>query len=255
MSFIGKVVLITGASSGIGAACAEYYAKEGALLALVGRNAEKFDRVIEKIKENGIDEEPLVILADVTTEAERIISETIEKYEHLDILINNAGVLIRGSFETMQLDDFDLMMATNIRSAVELTKLAMPYLIVTKGNIANVSSAAGLIAAENAIAYSMTKAAMNHFTKCLAIGYAEQGVRVNAICPGYIVDTDLYGDDRESAELVGAAEYMAKAHPLQRNGSTEDCVNAIAFVTKDSASFVTGIFLRVDGGLSTKGVI
>lgn len=109
MAFVNKVVLITGASSGIGSKCAEYYAKEGALLALVGRNADKFESVIDRIKESGVETEPLVILADVSVDAKRIIDETISKYGRLDILINNAGLLIIGSIDAMQMQDFDGM--------------------------------------------------------------------------------------------------------------------------------------------------
>lgn len=97
----------TGASSGIGAACAEYYAKEGAKLALVGRNADKFESVTERIKESGVENEPLVILADVSVDAERIMSETIEKYGRLDVLINNAGFMIPAPFNSMEMADFD----------------------------------------------------------------------------------------------------------------------------------------------------
>lgn len=92
MSFEGKVVLITGASSGIGEACAEYFAKEGALLALVGRNPERSKKVVENIKKSGVKSEPLLILADISVDSERIITETIEKYGRLDVLINNAGI-------------------------------------------------------------------------------------------------------------------------------------------------------------------
>lgn len=91
MSFIGKVILITGGSGGVGAACALHFAKKGAFLALVGRNAEKFQKVVDKIKESGIEMEPLIIYADVSTEAQRIVDETIEKFGSLDVLINNAG--------------------------------------------------------------------------------------------------------------------------------------------------------------------
>lgn len=144
MSFQDKVILITGGNSGIGAGCAEFFATEGALLALVGRNEEKFKKVLEKIKENGVEIEPLVIIADVTVDAERIINETIEKYGRLDILINNAGFSINGTIETVQLEDYDSMMATNVRAVINLTQLAIPYLTETKGNIVNVSSIAGM---------------------------------------------------------------------------------------------------------------
>lgn len=165
MSFEGKVILITGASSGIGAACAEFFAEKGAFLALVGRDATKFDEVISRMKENHIEIEPLVILADIRIDAERIMSETIERYGHLDILINNAGIIAFDSLETMKIEDYDEIMATNVRSVVILSQLAMPHLIATKGNIINVSSAAGIIPAEVCLAYAMSKAALNHFTK------------------------------------------------------------------------------------------
>lgn len=107
MSFEGKVILITGASDGIGRGCAEFFAKEKAFLALVGRNAEKFKNVLAQIKQIGVDMEPLVILADISIDYERIIEETIEKYGRLDILINNAGFSIPGSIETTKVEDFD----------------------------------------------------------------------------------------------------------------------------------------------------
>ncbi|XP_031626743.1 uncharacterized protein LOC116343020 [Contarinia nasturtii] len=252
MPFIGKVILITGASSGIGAAAAEYFAKKGALLALVGRNAEKFEKVLDKIKASEIDLEPLVILADVSIDAERIMSETIEKYGHLDILINNAGFSIQGTIETLQMDDYDSMMATNVRGVVELTKLAIPYLLETKGNIVNISSAAGIMPVPSNCAYSMSKAALDQFTKCVAMDLAAKGVRCNSVNPGFI-ETDFHGVERDTDEWAAVEELCAQKHPLQRIGYCDDCVNAIAFLADESANFITGILLRVDGGISTKG--
>lgn len=139
MSFADKVILITGGNSGIGAACAEYFAKKGALLALVGRSAGKFEIVIERLKEKGAEVEPLVILADISTDAERIVAETIEKYKRIDILINNAGFATFDYLDAMTMADYDAMMSTNVRGLVELTKLTVPHLIATKGNIVNVS--------------------------------------------------------------------------------------------------------------------
>ena len=111
MLFENIVILITGANGSIGSACAEYFAKQGALLALVGRNEKKFEKIVKKIKGIGANmNEPLVIIADVSIDAERIINETIEKYNRLDILINNAGFSIPGSIETLKMDDYDAMM-------------------------------------------------------------------------------------------------------------------------------------------------
>lgn len=184
MSFKDKVILITGANSGIGAACAEYFANEGAFLALSARNAEKFEKVIEKIKENGVEHEPLVILADISNEAERVLTETIEKYGKLDILINNAGFGLPGSIKTLSMEHYDSIFATNLRGTVELTHLAVPYLIESKGNVLNVSSVAAIASVKTFIAYSMSKAAMDKFTNCAAIELAEKGVRINSINPG-----------------------------------------------------------------------
>lgn len=160
MRFANKVTIITGSNSGIGAACAEYFAKEGALLALVGRRAEKFESVIEKIKEHGVEIEPLIIVADVSVDAARIISETIDNYGRIDILINNAGFAIYDDLENMKIEDYDKVMATNTRGAIELTKFALPHLLETKGNIVNVSSIAGVVPVIAAFAYSMSKGIM-----------------------------------------------------------------------------------------------
>lgn len=172
MSFTNKVILITGANSGIGQAAAEYFAKEGALLALVGRRAEKFENVLTNIKESGIDMEPLVIVADVATDAERIIGETIEKYGRLNILLNNAGFTTFGTLEEMQMDDYDAIMATNVRGPVVLTRHAIPYLVETKGNVVNVSSALAIVPSEMVFAYSMSKAMLDQFTRCAAMELA-----------------------------------------------------------------------------------
>lgn len=184
MSFENKVILITGASSGIGASLAIYFAKEKAKLALVGRNAQRFEEVVEKIKEFNVEAEPLVILADIMVDCERIMSETIEKYGCLDILINNAGFAIPGSIETTKIEDYDAIMATNVRGTFLLTQLAIPHLIESKGNIINVSSVCGIRSFPMLLAYSMSKAALDQFSRCISVDLANKGVRVNGVNPG-----------------------------------------------------------------------
>lgn len=255
MAFQDKVILITGASSGIGAACAIHLAKEGALLALVGRNEEKFAKVTESIKESGVETEPLVILADVSTDAERIVSETVEKYDRIDVLINNAGFARQGTLETATLEDYDAVMGTNVRGLFQVSQLALPHLIASKGNMVNVSSVCGLRQFKNFLAYCMSKSALDQFTKCAAIEFAEQGVRINAVNPG-VIDTDFHYNSFNNPtedEHVEFLETYAKLHPMQRVGESDDVVQAIVFLINDrTAGFVTGVCLPVDGGLCAK---
>lgn len=144
--FVNKVVLITGASSGIGAGTAEYLASQGAWLALVGRNEQNLKNVAAKCTPTHGAPEPLQIIADVTNEADvkRIIDTTIERFNKLNVLVNNAGILKRGTIQTSTLQDYDNIMNVNVRSVFHLTQLATPHLIATKGNIVNVSSVNGI---------------------------------------------------------------------------------------------------------------
>lgn len=185
MSFEDKVILVTGASSGIGADAAKHFAKLGGKVALVGRNEELLDEVVNAIVEAG-SPEPLKIVADVTVDAERIINETIEHFGQLDVLVNNAGFGKKQSIMESSMEFYDEIMATNTRAVVELTKLAAPHLETTKGNIVNVSSIAGIIAIKNMPFYNMTKAALDQFTACAALEFGPKGVRVNSVNPGAI---------------------------------------------------------------------
>lgn len=253
MSLEGKVYLVTGASSGIGAELSIQLAKEGASLALVGRNAEKFEKVVNRIKDEGVDDEPLVILADVSTDAERIVTKTIEKFGKIDVLINNAGFAIPASIETVQLDDYDKIQATNIRGTLHLTQLAIPYLEESKGNIVNVSSVCGLRPFIGFLSYCMSKAAMDQFTRCVSIELAPKGIRVNSVNPG-VIDTEFHEtaghvDDGEQTIL----EKFTHMHPIGRVGTANEVVKAIMFLSDDrTASFVTGVCMPIDGGLVVK---
>lgn len=183
MDFTGKVVLITGASSGIGAVTAKYLTHLGASVVMTGRN-------VESLKKSGAKcvgkHEPLLIAADVTKEEDnaRVIEETINKYGKLDVLINNAGRGVFGSIETTSLDQLDDMLNINVRGAYHITMLAVPHLIKSKGNIVNVSSITGIRVFPNSLAYCISKAALDQFTRCVALELAPKQVRVNSVNPG-----------------------------------------------------------------------
>ena len=164
MSFSDKIVLITGASSGIGADAAIHLAKKGASVAIIARNPDRLRKVAEEIEKSGAPT-PLAIVADVTKDAERIVRETIERFGRLDVLVNNAGYGKPDNVTTADLSQFDGIFDTNIKSVITLTKLCVPHLEKTQGNIVNVSSVAGLKAIPNLLTYCMSKAALDQFTK------------------------------------------------------------------------------------------
>ena len=184
MSFKDKVVIITGASSGIGAAAAINFSKFGAKVAITGRNENNLKETAVKCEN-----EVLSIVADVTNEADRmkIIEETIDKFSKIDVLINNAGIGLVAGLLTTTLNKYDEVMNTNVRSVFHLTQLAVPYLIKTQGNIVNVSSIVAQRQFPERCVYSMSKAALDQFTKCIALELAPKNVRVNAISPALIV--------------------------------------------------------------------
>lgn len=248
MNFTGKVFLITGASSGIGADAAIHLSKIGASVAIVGRDAIKLNIVAQKIHEAG-SSEPLQIVADVTKDAARIINETVQKFRKIDVLVNSAGIALISGETLDNLDVYDRVMDTNVRSILEITKLAVPHLEATQGNVINVSSVGGSIVESHGVVYAMSKAALDHFTRCAAVELAPKGIRVNSINPGAIV-TPIFETAGMSADAI--ARYVEQCetthHSPRRPGSVEDTSSAIAFLASNAANFITGHLLFVDGG-------
>lgn len=248
--FVNKVVIITGASSGIGAGTAENFAQLGAWLVLVGRNTGNLEATAAKCVPTHGAPAPLAIVADVTEEADaaRIVEETIARHKRIDVLVNSAGIIARGTIETSTLADFDQVMRVNVRSIFHLTQLAVPHLIAAKGSIVNVSSVNGMRSFPGVLAYNMSKSALDQFTECVALELAAKGVRVNSVNPGVIV-TDIHKrgglDDEAYAKFL---EHSRTTHALGRPGDVTEVAEAIAFLASERASFITGALLPVDGG-------
>jgi len=250
MEFKDKVVLITGASSGIGAGAAELFATKGAWLVLVGRNATNLSAIAAKCSPTHGAPEPLQIVADVTKEADavKIIETTIEKCKRLDVLVNSAGIIERGTIENTTLAQYDAVMNTNVRAIFYLTQLAVPHLVAVKGNVVVVSSVNGIRSFAGVLAYNISKSAVDQFTRCVALELAPKGVRVNSVNPGVIV-TDIHRrggmDDEAYAKFL---EHSKTTHALGRVGDVKETAAAIVFLASDGASFITGVQLPVDGG-------
>ena len=256
LRFAGKVSLVTGASSGIGRGAAVELASQGSRLALVGRN-EKNLRItkaqcLERSDGRLADEEVLLISADLTAESDtqRVVSETFARFNRIDVLVNAAGIIDKGTTESTPLAAYDRMMNINLRSVFHLMQLTIPHLKVTKGNIVNVSSVTGLRAFPGVVAYNVSKAGLDQLTRTAALELAESGVRVNAVNPGVVV-TELHKSGGMSEEEYSKfLEHSKSTHAMGRAGTTGEVAKAIAYLASDDASFTTGVTLPIDGGRS-----
>lgn len=249
MDFNDKVVLITGASSGIGAATAIYLSKLSAKLALVGRNEKNLKRIaLYCEKSKGI--KPIAITADLTSDvdAERVVNETIEHFGTLNVLLNNAGIIAMGGIKNSTMDSYDKVMATNMRSVYQITMLAVPHLIKSKGCIVNTSCIASTKPSTMALAYNTSKAALDQFTKCVALELAADGVRVNSVNPGFVKTNLLKDIGLNEEQLVHFGQNVVGNMPLKRPVEADDVASLIAFLASDKARSITGTHHVVDGG-------
>lgn len=246
-----KVVLITGGSSGIGAGAALHFASLGCRLAICGRSKENLQKIMKQCIDSGLPKEKInSILGDVcvVADCERTVKEVIDRYGRLDVLVNSAGMQIPGSIETTKLEDYDKQMNTNVRSVFVLTQFAVPHLIKTKGNIVNVSSVAGLRSFPGILAYNMSKATVDQFTRAVALELADKGVRVNAVNPGVIVTEIHKRGGMSEQDYQQFLDRCKTTHALGRAGTVQEVAKGIAFLASDDASFITGETLSIDGG-------
>ncbi|XP_035788996.1 3-oxoacyl-[acyl-carrier-protein] reductase FabG-like [Anopheles albimanus] len=250
MDFTGKIVIITGASSGIGAATAKYLTGLGATCVLAARSEENLKAVQKDCLALGKGE-PFLVVTDVTRreDCERLLRLTIAKYGRVDVLVNNAGKGAGGSIEVADFEQFDDILNTNLRSVFTLTKLTVPHLIESRGNIVNVSSVAGTNSFPNALSYCVSKAALDQFTRCTALDLAPKGVRVNSVNPAVIVTEFHKALGMDEQAYAAYLKHCESTHPLGRVGNADEVAASIAFLACDrTASFTTGTCLRVDGG-------
>lgn len=246
--FDKKVVIITGATSGIGRATALRFAMEGANIAAVGRKKEALSEVCDAIKKNKVNALP--VNADVTIEsdARRVIAETVSKFGRIDVLVNAAGILANGTIEDTLLDSWDKMMNINLRSVFNLMQLALPHLEKKKGNIVNVSSVTGLRAFSGVLAYCVSKAGLDQLTRCAALELAPKGIRVNAVNPGVVITNIHRRSGMNESDYEAFLEKSRMTHPLGRAGEPEEVAELILFLASDDASWITGATYSIDGG-------
>jgi NAD(P)-dependent dehydrogenase (short-subunit alcohol dehydrogenase family) len=237
-------VLVTGANSGIGKAVALQLAKEGATVLAVARRKEALEAVASSRDRIHI------FPADLSNAEQRtaLVNDVLQRFRELDVIVHAAGIIGSGTIETTTTEDWQKMMTINLDAVFHLTQLFLPALILRKGNIVNISSVAGLRSFPGVLAYSVSKAALDQFTRCAALELAPKGVRVNAVNPGVVV-TGLHRSGGMAEEQYQSfLERSKTTHPLGRVGTAEEVAELVLFLASDRASWITGVTVSIDGG-------
>ncbi len=249
----GKAALITGGTAGIGYATALLFLENGAKVAITGKSRDTGEDAVRKIRHSGF-EEILFIQGDVSraTDAKRMIAETVKHYGKLDVLFNNAGIWISGTAEEMPEKDWDKVINVNLKGSFLCSKYAAPYLKKTKGVIVNNASCDGLVGEAGAAAYCASKGGLVLLTKAMALDFAKFGIRVNCVCPGYVMTRMLESDLPRGISREKYLRSISREHPLRRIAKPDEIARTVLFLASEDSSFITGAALPVDGGYVAK---
>lgn len=240
--FINKVALVTGAASGIGRATAMRLASEGARVMLADMNSEGLSETANMISSETVQ---IVFDAAQRAECQEIVSNTITEFGQLDVLCNIAGFAMCKNFMDISGDQWSKMIDVNLNSVFHISQAALPHLLISKGNIVNMASSAGLVGQAYNSSYCATKGGVVMLSKALAVEFASRGVRVNAVCPG-AVETPLTNSfaPPEDADI----SLMERLYPLIEMAQPEEIAGAVAYLASSEARFVTGDAFSIDGG-------
>lgn len=249
-----KVTIVTGAGSGIGAATAVLFAKEGAKVVAADIEKQKGTRTVDLIKSNN--GEAIFIQVDlaVADSIKKMVESTIENYSKLDILVNNAGIYLQANVVETSEKDWDRIMAVNLKGAFLCCKFSIPEMIKDgkSGVIVNVGSEAGIVGIKNQVAYNVSKAGIIELTKSMAVDFAPQNVRVNCVCPG-TTETELVKEALSKAQNPEKARReLETVRPANRLGRPEEIAYGILYLASDESSYATGAILSIDGGYTAQ---
>ncbi len=250
MTFAGKVVLVTGSTTGIGEACAHAFAESGAKVMVSGRHEQRGRAVTAAIRAAGGSAEFAAVDLRAAGACERLVGDTIQRLGGLDVLVNNAGILYTADAQGTSDEQWLDTMAVNVNALFYLSRAAVGHMKAAgKGAIVNVASEWGLNGEAKHVAYCASKGAVIQITRCMALDHARDNIRVNAVCPGEI-HTRMVDDilAKRGGDLAQNIRQLASGIPMGRLAHPTEVARCVHFLASDLASYVTGTHLSVDGG-------
>jgi NAD(P)-dependent dehydrogenase (short-subunit alcohol dehydrogenase family) len=252
MHIEGKVVVITGAGAGIGAGIAERFSEAGAFVVVFDINRQSAEQMQQKLERTG---RALAVQGDVSSDADvsAAIEHSVAKFGTIDILVNNAGIDVSGMVPELSVTDWDRTLAVNLKGAFLFSKHVIPHMRGRGGAIVNISSVHAFVSYEGYAAYDAAKAGLIALTRTLALDHGRDGIRVNAVCPGYISTpmTDEWFQSQPDPEAT--LKQVLSFHPLGRIGTPRDIADAALFLASDASAFISGTSLVVDGAMTIAG--
>ena len=247
----GKVAIVTGGGSGIGRAIALAFGREGAKVAVLGRRREALDGVVTDLAQSGA--EGRVILCDVSQggETRAAVAQVERAFGRVDVLVNNAGVLSVSTVESVSEEEWDRLMATNLKGPFLMSRAVLPALRRAGGGaIVNVGSVLGLVAMKDRAAYCASKGGVTLLTKAMALDHARENIRVNCICPSIVETALVKGLFSESEAGRTTRDARIGTIPLGRFGQPSDVAELAVFLASDESGWMTGTAIPIDGGLT-----
>lgn len=249
-----KAVLVTGGTSGVGLAAAKRFRSKGYDVCIAGRSDARGQAALKELEDAEVETAPAAIFvaADVrrVADCDRLVKTAVERFGHLDVLVNSAGIYVEGAIDDVTEEVFDDVLAVNLKGTVFACRAAVPYLRQTKGCIVNVGSDAGVHGNYFCTAYCAAKGGVSLFTRALALELAHEGVRVNAIAPGDLLTPLTEAQLAAAPDREAALREMASVYPVGHIGTADDAAAAICYLASSEAGFITGTILSIDGGLT-----